>query len=185
MKTKKINRAFAAVWTACFLTILAAPLYGFAQPAQEESEEGYRKGREGKAPKFLQELGLTEEQKEALKKLREGGAAQVKPLREQIEDKKKELKQVMAAETFDQAKAYALSDEITALTGKTMRVRIDEVAALKNILTPEQFKKMTEMRKEGQNRRKPWKEEFLKRRHSKEKKGPDGPEEGEHEPPGF
>lgn len=193
---KTINKTFVAVLVVFFSAGFLLPLRASAQPApyggyeeegppqgpaQDRGRRGqYRpgEGRQGKAGKFLEDLGLTEEQKEQLKKLREQGSAQLKPVIEQIQSRKEELKQVMSAETFDQAKAYALVDEMTVLTGKTMRARIDQVAALKKVLTPEQFKKMTEARGKIQQFRKEtikkrWQEKTGPRRGGPEGEGPD------------
>lgn len=147
MMTKIMDRKIGLVLTVLAFLFLTLPLYA---EAPEDATKAVQADKEGGPEKLFKELGLTQEQKDQLKKSREDEAAKVKPLREQVRAKGEELRKVFESADIDKARAYALADELTSLEGELMHSRVDHVIALKQILTPEQFKKMQEKMKERQ-----------------------------------
>jgi Spy/CpxP family protein refolding chaperone len=137
-RDKKIGLA-VMVLVFLFSTL---PLY--AQGPEDAPSQEVPKDKKGGPEKLFEELGLTQEQKDQLKAAREEEGAKVKPLREQVRVKREELRKVFEGAAIDKAQAYALSDAITSLEDELMHLRVDNIISLKQILTPDQFKKMQE-----------------------------------------
>ncbi|MEI6437155.1 MAG: Spy/CpxP family protein refolding chaperone [Candidatus Omnitrophota bacterium] len=123
------------------------------KPATQE-HKGDHKDRAAMMEKTLQELGLTPEQKEKMAALRSGGEGKQKAAFQSIKAKKDELKALLDGPNPDEAKAKALAGEISALESTMMQARIDHIIKLRQILTPEQFKKLEEIRQKHRAERK-------------------------------
>jgi len=99
-------------------------------------------GKEAHFKKMVEELQLTPQQKEALDKDRAEFDAKSKDLRDKAHQARMDLKQELDKPTSDKSRIGALASELKALAGQQIDNRIDQVMALKKILTPEQFDKM-------------------------------------------
>lgn len=99
------------------------------------------------------ELGLTEVQQADLRKARE--TAQRERLRKSTDLKiaNLDLKSLLRAEKVDEKAVMAKLAEAQAAQGALLKLRVDNALAVKRILTPEQQKKLQEIRGEnGRNR---------------------------------
>ncbi|MEO8499430.1 MAG: periplasmic heavy metal sensor, partial [Vicinamibacteria bacterium] len=110
-------------------------------------------GRMQRRPALKAELGLTDVQQADLRKATE--SARRDRLRKSTDLKiaNMDLRSLLAAERVDEKAVAAKLAEAQAAEGALMKLKVDTVLALKHILTPEQQKKLAEMRAEGGQRR--------------------------------
>jgi len=113
---------------------------------------------------LAQELGLTEEQRVQMKALREDGKGDREAGRAAQEAINEKLRNEINKYDADSAKIQALIEESVNLHRGAMEMRVEKVAAVKKILSEEQFKVLQEKKesmKEGKGeRRKEMKERF-------------------------
>ena len=142
--------------------LILAPVLASAQ-AQEappnrpnQRQAGGQLGRGGQAgmgmgmmqkrQSMKAELGLTDVQQADIRKVREN--AQRDRLRKATDFKiaSLDLKSLLRAEKVDEKAVAAKLADVQAAQGALLKVRVDTALAMKRILTPEQQKKMSEMR---------------------------------------
>lgn len=141
---KTIMKKAVTVAAVMGLILSAVPAYAYEGCYMgEKGGKQYNKGE--KFDKLSEELGLSAEQKELLKKDREATFAKMKELREKIQAARKELKAELDKETLDTARVNGLVAQLKDLMGQQIQARVDKVMSMKNILTPEQFKKMQQL----------------------------------------
>ena len=133
-----------AVLTVVGLMAAGPVAYAVSEGDNPESGKGYKSG-EGK--EFMKELNLTPEQKEKLKAQREARRATHKVMHEQMKTKMQALHAAIAKPGTTRANVDALIGEVNGLKGQMFSQRIDDLFAMKEILTPEQFVKMQEKHK--------------------------------------
>lgn len=151
--------------TVIAVTLALSPAAAEAQYGYEDSgwkEEGGPRGQrgsqgQGKGKDLMEKLGLTEEQQEALREQREGHREKIRSLMETLRDKKAQLRVELEKEEVDKEKIDSLINEIKPLLGGQIELRVEGALAMKEILTPEQYKKFQEFakkkRKRGQRRK--------------------------------
>ncbi len=144
MKGKKV---FQVTGVAAVMVLLAAgasmamdkeqgpqgPMQGQAQARGEEHWKNEAK-----------ELGLTPEQSAKMKALREENRSAMEGVRAQLKAKDAALRQELDAAKPDRAKAESIVKEISALEEKVGLARVDQALKVREILTPEQAKKLRE-----------------------------------------
>ena len=87
---------------------------------------------------FFKQLNLTDDQKAKMKQIRESFAERNKPLREQLQAKRQELRQANEGGTFNEALATQKLTEMASLEAKLMGERIRLRQEMVSVLTPEQ-----------------------------------------------
>ena len=87
-------------------------------------------------------LGLTEEQRTKMKAIREEAKARMEASRGELKAKHEALRQELDAEKPDRAKAESIVKEISSLEEKMALGRVDMVFKIREVLTPEQYKKL-------------------------------------------
>lgn len=97
---------------------------------------------------FFNDLNLTPEQKEKLKEQREAKKDSNKTIREQMKVKMQALHEAIAKPGTKRADVNGLVDEVNALKGQMFAQKTNDIFAMKEVLTPEQFAKMQEQHKE-------------------------------------
>lgn len=99
------------------------------------------------------ELGLTDVQQADIRKAME--AAHRDRLRKSTDLKiaNFDLKSLLRAETIDEKAIAAKLAEAQAAQGALLKLRIDRALAMKRVLTPEQQKKLMELRSENRGQR--------------------------------
>lgn len=138
MKFKKI---FVAVVAAVLISL------GLSAPVGAEGNNQNAPISEKRAKKdFLETLNLSVEQKELIKKDRAKSKQNWAELREKLGAKRSELKQELEKPSVDMNKINAIITETKTLTGKMLELRVNNILTMKQILTPEQFKKLQEER---------------------------------------
>ena len=113
-------------------------------------EKGARMGHEGhmdwQKDGDDKALGLSDEQRTQMKALRTETRGKMEALRADIKSKRQALGQEMESVNPDRAKVDALLKDVSALEVQIGQDRIDNIFKVKAILTPEQFKKLSEIR---------------------------------------
>jgi Spy/CpxP family protein refolding chaperone len=99
------------------------------------------------------ELGLTDEQMESMREVRYNFQKAQIGLRAELKTSRLELRHLMMDEQPNQGEINKLVDKIADSQKKLLKQRVDKKLAMKEILTPEQFKKFIKMRGEHGKRR--------------------------------
>jgi Spy/CpxP family protein refolding chaperone len=113
-------------------------------------EHGWGGVREGE---FFKQLNLTEDQKAKMKQIRESFAERTKPLHEQLQAKRQELRQANEGGTFNEALATQKLTEIAPLEAKLMGERAKEHQEVLSVLTAEQKAQLEQARAQFKTRR--------------------------------
>jgi len=113
-------------------------------------EHGWGGMREGG---FFKQLNLTEDQKAKMKQIRESFAERNKPLREQLQAKRQELRQANEGGTFNEALATQKLTEIAPLEAKLMGEQAREHQEVLSVLTAEQKAQLEQARAQFKTRR--------------------------------
>jgi Spy/CpxP family protein refolding chaperone len=125
--------------------VLGMPLLVSAETSTHDLEKT-GKGREALFEKTIKELNLTPQQQERI-------AAQKKKEKEDSVENRarmKELRDQLRVEldkpSVDKARIHSLTSGMKVLAGKRIEKKVEGILALKEILTPEQFKALNEER---------------------------------------
>ena len=98
--------------------------------------------------KMTEELKLTPQQQAELTKNREEFVAKSKGAREKMSTARADLKAELDKAAPDTARVKSLIAEMKDLVGQQIQSKVDKIMAMKKVLTPEQFKKMEESKKD-------------------------------------
>ena len=102
---------------------------------------------------FFRQLNLTEDQKAKLKTIRESFAERNKPLREQLQAKRQELRQANEGGTFNEALATQKLTEMAGLQAKLMGERSKLHQEMLSVLTAEQKAQLEQSKAQFKTRR--------------------------------
>lgn len=94
--------------------------------------------------KMFKKLNLNDTQMQQLKEIHKNTQEQVKPLRDDLKKAHQALRDALAADTPDMAAVAQIKDQIKTLQGQLLDLRVDSMSKTRQILTPEQFKKLGE-----------------------------------------
>ena len=139
--------------------LLLAGLGLRAEPGMEDGpgfgpESGMSDGqREKRFDAMEKELGLSKEQSEKLRAHRKAQRETGMALMQEMKAKREALRAELDKPTLDTSKVKALNEELKALHNKMADHRLTAVLELREILTPEQFKKF---QAKAQERRGQW-----------------------------
>ncbi|MFH1282165.1 MAG: periplasmic heavy metal sensor [bacterium] len=143
MKKYSNRLAVSIGLAASFLLVSIA----FAQPPDCTGEKCNFQGK--KKAELIKELNLTEEQQEKMGKLREGQKKEGEELREKLQAKMKELKTELDKPESTKSSIEPIVSEIKALKNSIFDQRMNHLFDVKEILTPEQFKKLNKKHEAG------------------------------------
>lgn len=147
MKIKNTNQ-LAVLFGLVMGVFLLSATNVFANEEQGFKKEGHRKEWQAKRIQMFEKLGLTEEQKQALKAHKENHRDEMKALRGQIKEKRKAFHQALEDPEADDNAITAANNAIKALTNNLADHRLNSILEIRKILTPEQFQKFNEIKKE-------------------------------------
>lgn len=119
------------------------------QPPSREQMEKIRKAHEAE---FEQKLGLTDEQKAKGKELRQQSFEKMKPIMDDIKNKKQQIRTLRESEsltTKQQKELEKLQNDLTKLKTKANSVRKENMKNFESILNDEQKKILQDLKKEG------------------------------------
>lgn len=140
MKTRTRYAACAMAVIAVIFCSTTAFAYFPDDGGNMEDRGGKNGDREGG---FLKELGLSDQQRQQVEENRAKTREAMKSLRETLKAGKAELKAELDKPTVDMGRVNAITEDIKSATSKLIDHRVSSILALKSILTPEQFSKMT------------------------------------------
>lgn len=106
-----------------------------------------QKGMQGGGQLFSK-LNLTEDQKSKLKAQRESSVQQVKTLREQLKTERSKLMSTLFDPNSTKTEMLSQQAKVNALQNQMAKVRIENIAYLKGILTAEQKKTLSQIASE-------------------------------------
>jgi Spy/CpxP family protein refolding chaperone len=141
---------------AAMATVSAQPPFprdddGAMMPPPPRGGHGWHKGKG--FGKHLKELNLTSEQQQKIDAQRKEQRSVMKGLRESLKAKHDELRAEMDKENTDKAKAESIGAELKKLEGQRIDQEIKGILQMKETLTPEQFKKLGDMREKREGGR--------------------------------
>ena len=102
---------------------------------------------------FFGQLNLTEDQKTKIKQIRESFAERNKPLRDQLQAKRQELRQASEGGTFNEALATQKLTEMASLEAKLMGERFKLHQETLSVLTAEQKAQLEQSKAQFKARR--------------------------------
>ena len=132
---------------------------GDQQGPRTERRFGFRGEHKGhgwggmRADGFFNQLNLTEDQKAKFKQIRETFATQNKPLRDQLQAKRQELRQASEGGTFNEALATQKLTEMASLEAKLMGERFKLHQEMLSVLTAEQKAQLEQSKAQFKARR--------------------------------
>jgi Spy/CpxP family protein refolding chaperone len=150
---KCIRKVFVCCVTGMFI------LSAFGVFAWSEGRGGERGARTGRWEKFSRELGLSQEQKDALRDRKEAAAENKAAAREEVKAAREALREALKKPELDIEDVNSASERVKDTQGVLVDHRVESFLSMREILTPEQFEKMMEMKsdmgtKRGEKRRK-------------------------------
>jgi len=116
--------------------------------AQGDTSRWPAQHRYEKPDDFSKTLNLTPEQQEKIKNQQTANKERWTELRNKLRDKRSELKKELENPQINKDRVNVLVAEIKALMGEELDQRVDNIIFMKEILTPEQFKKLQEKKTE-------------------------------------
>lgn len=144
MKNKKSVLIGMAV-LACFA--LLTPRV-FSEPEGEDQEENAQCGpgerMQAKCGELYKELGLSGEQKKMLDENKAKNKDAMKETFSQMKEKRELMKEELQKEEINTAKVTEINNELKALQSKMQDAKLSSILEVRQILTPEQFKKFSE-----------------------------------------
>jgi len=96
--------------------------------------------------RYQNEIGLTDEQTQAITRAMGETQAKLVDLQWQFEAKSQELTKVLGADTVEEDPALALADKVMSVEQQIKKIHLGLLLRIKNQLTPEQQKKLRELR---------------------------------------
>ena len=97
-------------------------------------------------PKFLvKKLGLSKDQSKSLEKIKAETDKLVIPLGIDMKMAHKDLKELLFAETLDEAKVTEINGKLADIQKKMFDAHLAAIKSVRGILTPEQLKKLSEL----------------------------------------
>ncbi|NTV28836.1 MAG: periplasmic heavy metal sensor [Candidatus Omnitrophica bacterium] len=119
--------------------------------AQQEGASAPEEKMVAEEQKMEAELGIGQEQHQKMEALRKGFQGQQSAMGSELRDKKNALREMLEGEgALDKGKVAGLVSEIKSLQGKLLDNRVDQVFKIREVLTPEQYNKLKELRKKRQ-----------------------------------
>ncbi|MGB2600839.1 MAG: periplasmic heavy metal sensor [Candidatus Omnitrophota bacterium] len=149
---KKTMKRIMAILVAAVLVLTAPISYATGPVCGQEDAERNKKGEHFRAS--IEKLDITEDQKEKLLEQRQAHWEKMKGLRKAMNEQRKELRKELEKKEYSKKDIDATVAQMKYLQGDMITQRVDHFLQMKEVLTPEQFKQMTEMKeKKGHRKR--------------------------------
>ncbi|NLE64836.1 MAG: periplasmic heavy metal sensor [Elusimicrobia bacterium] len=110
-------------------------------------------GAEDVGPAVMEDLRLTDEQKETIRTVRQEFKEQNRAAVDKLKEQQDALRAEMEQETPSLANAQAIVAEINRLQGQVMSNRIEHLFKVREVLTPEQYGQLKEIRERRRERK--------------------------------
>jgi periplasmic protein CpxP/Spy len=158
-KTLAIATLSAIALAASIAVAQTVTPQGTQQGTTTEKRDGFRGEHKGhgwggmRDGGFFRQLNLTDDQKAKMKQIHESFATQNKPLRDQLQAKRQELRQANEGGTFNEALATQKLTEMASLEAKLMGERFKQRQEMLSILTTEQKAQLEQSKAQFKGRR--------------------------------
>jgi Spy/CpxP family protein refolding chaperone len=139
-KSKILSYAAAAILVLFFTSTASAQWFG------RNGEKG-QKPDEGGFENIARELNLTESQKQQMAQQRTKEKEQGRVLREEMKAVRDELTKELDKDKPDRVRISSIISQMKELIGRRIEQRVEGILSMKQVLTPEQFKKLNEKTK--------------------------------------
>ena len=143
---KKIMKNTFIWFSALSIFLLLSTVNSYAQ---EQNQQGQMRERFNRSEDFTKTLNLTPEQQAQIKQQRGANKEKVMQLRQQLRAKRSELKEELDKPSVDMNKINSIVAETKTLMAEQLDLRVKGILAMKQVLTPEQFKKLHERREKN------------------------------------
>ena len=149
----RVNKVRTIALAAVIAVAVAASI-AFAQSLEGHGQRRGWGGRDhGMQGEFFRNLDLTDAQKAQMKQLRESSAQTTRPLMEQIQAKRRELRDANQSGSFSEALATQKLTEIAPLEAKLMGEQFKLHQQMLSVLTAEQKTKLEQSREQFKTKR--------------------------------
>ena len=135
------------------IAVLFVATVAYAQTDSYCAPEGRPHMGRGMRQNFMKELDLTDEQQQQMQELRKETKERMKELREAMKENRNALHNELQKTDVNTRTINKITSEIKDLQGQKIDYMVDNVIQMKEILTPEQFEKLSEMREKRKGRR--------------------------------
>ena len=136
--------------TAVFIALASIISLALITPAFAEWDDQYAEMQHKHAGKqdFMKQLNLSPEQKDQITKQQDMNKEKESALRDKMRAKRLELKQELEKPEVDTNKVNSIIVDVKTLMGEQLDLKVNNILAMKHILTQEQFKKLQDMKEE-------------------------------------
>lgn len=137
------RRLIVITVTLLLSAMIAGSAYaGWGKCQVSKERESYAE----RSDKVASELGLTPEQNKLLKEAKTAHREAMAGLRKELQNKHGALKDAFAAPGVTRQQIEPIANDIKALQAKMVDNKIDGILKVKGLLTPEQYKKLQDMK---------------------------------------
>jgi Spy/CpxP family protein refolding chaperone len=140
---KSLMKILTVAAVAVALALTGLPAYAGPVWAKEDAYGGGKKGAHFQD--LMDKLDLTEEQRETLTAQREENWKKMKELREAMNENRQALREELLKDDYSKAAVKKTVSEMKDVQGEMIEQRVDHFLQMKEVLTPEQYRKFTEL----------------------------------------
>ncbi len=133
--------------------LISSSVYSQTPGDHPMKREGIREKMKARMLEIFEQLHLSPEQEEQLKAHRNKHREKAGGFLQSIRAKRDEMRSELQEEELNMERVYALHAELKDLYSKKADHRLEGILEVRKILTPEQFKKFCELRKELRSER--------------------------------
>ena len=139
---KKMMRMLTVVAVVIAMVSTAQLVYAGPVWAAKDAHGGGKKGEHFQ--KLIEQLDITDEQKKVLTEQRDEHWKKMKELREAMNENRKDLREELLKSDYSKTAVNRTVGEMKELQGEMIEQRVDHFLQIKEVLTPQQYKKITE-----------------------------------------
>ena len=141
---KSLMKILTVAAVAVALALTGLPAYAGPVWAKEDAcGGGGKKGEHFQS--LIDKLDVTDEQKETLTVQREEHWKKMKELREAMNENRQALREELLKDDYSKAAVKKTVSEMKDVQGEMIEQRVDHFLQMKEVLTPEQYRKFTEL----------------------------------------
>lgn len=153
MTTQRLKFPMVLMLLAALALILPATATAQQGPRHQDGGHGHFTNP-GHILRAADELELSDDQRGEIRTLMEQNRATIKPVREQLQEEGKRLKEMMADSALERGEVLAQLDRVLALEGQVKRQRAEAFLDIRDVLTADQRAQAQELFEErGQQMR--------------------------------
>ena len=123
------------------LALCAPAVYAYPNDTGRAHGKELKGKMEAKQQELYKDLNLTDQQKKSLEENKNKHKEQTKALRNEMKEKRDLLRQELQRDELNMGKINQTNNDLKNLQAKMLDDRLASILEVRNILTPEQFKK--------------------------------------------